>query len=129
MKPLGEQVFDPQPGTPYRVRYYGNGAKGHLVHRYEDDIFWCGRLVWPEPSVLDAARITDWSLALDGRKSPTVCGDCKKREKAWQEAEKVKERQRGMAPSAFHEHTVHLDQVPVIARQFRMEESWESEMT
>lgn len=125
MTPLGEQVFDPQPGIPYRCRWYGNGSKSHLIHRFDDDVFWCGRMVWPEPSTLEAAGIEEWVLSLDQRKNPQVCGDCKKRDKAWKEVEGLRERLRRQQPTAFFEHTVHLDQVPLIARQFRMEASWE----
>ena len=102
-----EPVVSIDFGVAYRFGYYDRGSKSHLVNRYESDVSYCGRLVWPEGDTLDSAGIENWLVYPEQRKKPSVCGECKKGESKFRSAEAA----RAYRPQAFYEITAHPDEL------------------
>lgn len=89
----GEPVHSPVRGRWYRCGWYGANKKSHRVHDRDTSIFWCGRIVWPEPDLMDAAGIAEWLMYEEERKATNVrCGDCAEKSSRFDEGAALRQR-------------------------------------
>lgn len=118
-------VWQTKPRVWYRTPVY-KGA--HLQHREEDDIFWCGRTLWPTPDMIDTLPEPEWWVVEDTRKGGK-CGECKRRDDEWADRmawARALQTVRGRTPIIDPEAdalVVHPDALPRVAQWMMADDS------
>lgn len=115
-----EAIVNPQRGRWYRCGYYGANKKSHRIHDRDSSIFWCGRVVWPDGDMMDAAGLDTWLLYEEERKSMSVrCGDCASRATSFDEGAALRRRRmEQMAGQHLYDRVVTFDDLYEMAAAY-----------
>jgi hypothetical protein len=123
-----EPTHDIKRGVWYRVGWYDKASKSHRVHDVEQDVFYCGRLVWPDPDLLDAVVGDEWIVYPEERKNPSRCSACVTWAKHYDASAMFRLRAREKAEGQhLYDRLVTFDDLMRMARQLDMERAYGEE--